>query len=508
MNFDKFRFVYVPPRTLASPVRDASASPASELGPEELPASRSSQLVEKFRKLRSASQYLQEAVRFRTQGLGIELDVSTDPEVSLSLSRLYPDQPDAPGLVDMEMYDTLLTAEVNAMKADLVLDPASSPRVISPLQKADLAAVTRHVEKTFVEQTSLEPHLALLLRSLKGDSVVFEFWSEALRGYPATDRARSGGLVSESSGHLRDLDVSEKLSATFEEAVRGWSIGYAAVYQLMSEVDPMELLAPETAQIVGQVSSRELVQLTSILGSLLREFHLAKLRDLSDGLVNVLFPRLLSESGKMSVLKDQFGSLTTDFPFTGVLGELLDQHRGTNLAAPLYQQLVGVLRDKLRPISGPRELGTGLLSQMSLFASQIFMATTESERKKDEIQATFKKLVDRKLVDLGTRVEVLTHMRGVLSTLQLVEQFGAQAGGAKNAVPAGGSGAAESFSDALRQLNTVSGAVLQFEGNDLVVRRPEMPIPDPETSEILRNGGADIRTSQDLIRVRSEVLNG
>lgn len=187
MSFQKIVFQYTPPETIPSPPKSSPTQTTSvikTLSPKAK-ETRAGQLIQKLDGLRQTAQYLEELLLARVSQLTIPVNYKVNPEVAQAFVRLY-QEPEPPNLFTVQMYDNLLEAESGMVRTDIAIDQAGDQQsTVHPVQRADVLTLTGHFENSLSESTDFDPQLALLLRELKGDRIIFDHMIDSLREYPA-----------------------------------------------------------------------------------------------------------------------------------------------------------------------------------------------------------------------------------------------------------------------------------------------------------------------------------
>ena len=175
MSFQPFTFTYTPPPTVTTSVENtiASSSPSSILSSTSNPNTSTSlagNLISQASALLQVNLYLQQAILSASQGLGITLDSSVNPEVGQAFSTLYPNLP-VPSVITINMYNRTLDAEMGAIQINSGLGTDSSLEV-NTLEVGALNQINTFVQNSLSSSGTFSSSLPLLLGNLKGDAVV------------------------------------------------------------------------------------------------------------------------------------------------------------------------------------------------------------------------------------------------------------------------------------------------------------------------------------------------
>ncbi len=192
MAFTKINFKYTPPPTVPlAGVRQTSLDRQTRPLRPKAESSRANRLIRRLIELNATALYLEQVILARTKGMGIQLNQETDFEVIAALNRIYNVDPESEQLqaVTVEMYNSLMDAEMAIVRADLEADnrPEPSENIVSPQQRMDIYRINQAFESAMVEAGEFKFQLPPLLRDLKGDRIVFEEMADGLRQYPIID---------------------------------------------------------------------------------------------------------------------------------------------------------------------------------------------------------------------------------------------------------------------------------------------------------------------------------
>ena len=495
MSFEKITFTYTPPPTVSSPTPLGTGDQAYlAAGTGDLyTQSRAGQLLSRLADLRATAQYLEDCVSASVPGMGVRLDPATDPAVAVALSRIFSTETNIQD-IDLGMYQSMLKAEETIQRLDIQLDPSSS-LMVSPIQRADLNLVTKSFEKALVADGSFEQQLLLLLRPLSGDRVIFDDWSKELKDYPILQNQDP-----------QDTDLGAGLSQTMNGFADRWEAAYAQNYKIMAQPDPVSLGASAVlATLVGS-TLKDLVLMGALLSSLQSQFHKQKMGDLTDSLVGVVFPRLISDLSRHGFQLDRFVAKALASPAlqTGGLGQLMSSLRllgkpGTvlsqNLTNALSPQTQGTAKAKKKPASAAsvRSLPQGV----KVLGATLNWSVDENKRQSAAVQANMEKAVDRRLHETGDRLEILTHLKSLsaLSTLIKGLQQTSKAGSATS-VPLDPTQNLQAFGQVLNGLDSTTGTTYTVgEDGELLPTPAELPAAPPEVAALLRRGGVDLNNT-------------
>jgi hypothetical protein len=358
MAFRPFKWIFNPPKTVP-PVPAPPPLPSAP-APRD---SRAARLIGRLGELRETARYLEGLIVERTRNMGVQFDLSADPELAMALERIYGEAPEG---VSIEMYNHLLDAQVGTVRAEIALGESEGPWLVDPVQKADLQRVNDAVENALVEEGSFEHQLPLLLRPLKNDRVIFDNLEEGLGQYPILKAFQSSDAVTvevepgtfddqalgdtlsyevprhDDNGDIAlpvskndddnrklvsrvvasiqqeqappldpDLpeqdpaDVDPDTDANLEDRFDLWEAYYENTLDLASQVDSAYRDVHNFAQAYLYRPLAELEYVLKMLAALKVFFHKPKLKDLRAGLASFIMPRLVSEIAKFNFMVDR-----------------------------------------------------------------------------------------------------------------------------------------------------------------------------------------------------------
>jgi hypothetical protein len=339
-----WKFQYTPPKTLATPVPEGAAASAS------VPTGTDSQAVQLMGQLDAliaTSAYLQQVMLARSKGLGIAVDPAVDPEVARALEVVY-GVDEAPKFVTVEMYNHLLDAEMTALQIEMAL-PTDSPYEVNGFQSAAASTVTAFVENKLVETGEFQHQIPLLLRDLKGDTVIFASTKEELAKYPAARPRPADPLDAGNDQPIkaRTLDISHPLANALEGYLDGFAGTYASMYQLAADVGHVEAGIEDVVSTYFLQPVEDIIRIVSLFQALKGLVHIPRLKTIKNGLTGLVFVRLQAEATGARCFYDRFTSLATSplKSMAGSLGNMLGVAQSAIGETARLNQSLGGLKD-------------------------------------------------------------------------------------------------------------------------------------------------------------------
>jgi len=321
MAFNPWKFRYNPPPTVPAAAAAGGVAPtaAAVSGTD----SQAARLMVKLDEMIAASTYLQQVMLARSKGLGIAVDPRVDSEVARALEVAY-SVAEAPKVITVEMYSRLLDAEMTALQIEMAL-PLDSPYEVNAFQTAAAAQVTSFVEDKLVETGEFRHQIPLLLRNLKGDSVIFAATKGELAKYPAAV-PREDVAVPRLDGpqpviKAKTLDISRPLASYLDGYVDEFAGVYASMYTLAAGVGHIENDVEQVVNTYLMQPMEDIIRIVSLFQTMKGLVHVPRMKTILKGLTGLVFVRLQAEAAAMRCFYDRFASLAVA-PIKSMAGSL------------------------------------------------------------------------------------------------------------------------------------------------------------------------------------------
>jgi hypothetical protein len=531
MSFEPIKFKFIPPPTLPSQAQLAPSltqtgtAPAvsNEFGSSQAAASNAAALVTRLSDLISTAAYLMQTIQSLVKGLGVQFDLSANPDLGRALARIY-NTNSPPTSMDMIMYINLLEMDINFLRFDL-LNPPDSAVQIQPLQRADIGLAAKSFENSLISSGVYNQTLPILLRSLAGDQVVFDSMTDALMKYPILSvpqltpaQLASSSTPTDSSSRALNgsiVDVGSDLNDTLNTALDQWQSSYAGIYHVVASPDPTETALPSVVATLSSQPSSDLTRLMTMLQNLLGSQHQPALQQEHDSADNLIVPRLLSDVTGHGANLDYMNQVAVgpSNNFGGSMGTLMSALASINLGSILGIGLTGTVAKSAGGFSPPPKTAAqaaalaGLPEGLQLLGANTAWSQNESKRQKALIQASIQRLSLRKVTNQGDQTELLTSMKSLSSSIGIIQsllQSGANTPQAKGNTTSLNTGTTtpsvglQSFGTLISSLPSQSGSSYALDGNTLVVTPPVIPTAPARVQIILQKGGVNQITTQAL----------
>ena len=529
MSFTPIKFKFTPPPTIPSQAVLApstntigTATPVSnQFGSSIAAQSKAAALVVRLTDLNATAAYLAQALQSLVKTLGVTFDLSANPDLGRALSRIYnTDSP--PPAMDMEMYISLLETDINFLRFDL-LNPADSTVQIEPTQRADIGLATKTFESTLLASGDFKQTLPVLLRSMAGDQVIFDTWTNALLQYPILSvpqktPAQIAATASPTIASARDLngssvDVSDDLNGVMNGLASLWENSYAGIYKVLASPDPTETDLPSVVAGLASQPTSDLTRIFTMLQNLLAFQHQASLKQSHDSVDNLVLPRLMSDVVGHLTNLDYMSQVAVDpsSNLTGSLGTLMAKLSSINPGSILGVGLTGAVGKaagglNTTPLT-PAQISAlaGLPQGLQILGANIAWSQSEATRQNAAIQESIKRLGIRRLTNQGDQTELLTSMKSVSSQIGIIQsiiQSGANTPSAVGNTTSLNTGiitpsiGLEAFGALVDSLPSESGSSFSLDGDTLVVTPPQIPTAPPNVQALLTRGGISEFTTQ------------
>lgn len=531
MSFDPIKFKFTPPPTIPS---QAVISPttntlgivipvSNEFGSSIAASSKAAAIVTRLADLNATAAYLQAALISLVKTLGVAFDLSANPDLGRALARIY-NATSPPTSMDISMYISLLEADINFLRFDL-LNPSDSAVQIQPLQRADVGLAAKAFENSLIASGLYNQTLPVLLRTLAGDQVIFDSIDQVMRQYPIlsigqltpAQLAASGSPSGSSSRSLNgsSVDVSDEFAGLLNGLLDQWEKGYAGVYTVVASPDPTETALPVVVATLSTQPSADLARLMTMLQNLVAFQHQTSIQQSHDSVDNLVLPRLLSDTighaGNMDYMHQVAVGPASNFG--GGLGGLMTTLASVNPGSILGSGLTGAVSKASGGFNAPPLTQTqqatlsGIPEGLQILGANTAWATNEAKRQNTFIQTSIQRLGFRRISNQGNHTELLTSLKSISSSIGIIKsilQSGANTPKASGnttslntnvVAPAVG---LQSFGTLVNSLKSQSGSSFALDGNTLTVTPPQIPTAPTNVQALLARGGVNQITTQAL----------
>lgn len=517
MSFDSLSISFTPPPTIPSALRPLSSTLTSNAlaAPVTTPAdTKAGKLLIQLSDLSATSDYLQSLILARLAGSGLSFSPSENPDLARALSALYPDAPIVTG-ISIEMYAHMVDADLGLMQLQSAIGNSSS---IEPSAQniADLSTATKSFETAMIESLSYKNNLAPLLRTLKGDQIIFANISEQMADYPA--------YAGTTSTLPAGLDVSVSIESVLENFIANQSNIYGQTFSLLSTASSVESDIESVTEFYLSATVAEVSLMISTFNSLKSLSHGPKLKNLAEDMTNFVFVALLSEVSASANVLDRMVNLAVN-PLKESTSEASSLiRRSQSLAATIGYATTGGLRGMVQgsscsatssQTSHSSTVGnissdkiTNALIQvlgktstgLTAVLNHLDLATRFVDEKNRKFQDQLRAVARRRTSDQSARLELLCSLRnleamtsiaaGVISTTQRIT------GNAVSASPL------QAISQVLSTFNSPGGSSFAITNNTVLVTPPSIfPVP-AIVQNVLNAGGVGLVATRDLARMQ------
>lgn len=533
----------------------ASPIPVSEQSSTNSEAFRLSKRAEV---LSETAKYLEQLVLARVGAAGVSIDLAADPDLTQALGRIYQTGTPPTGMT-ASMYSHLLDTELGIVRAEIALNRRSSVAsgaltpnpIVSPIQKMDILRATRMFDKTVTENGDFRSNLTSFLRILKGDRVIFDHLRQSLLEYPAVAANKNtlaalsaarqpngniGVSVSTSPqqpngggnaiGYVSSIlekvqtgstvetkvDIHPDTAANLDERMNAWEKLYAEIHETTVSVDAVYF---DLLSISQKYLYRTVAELEAILAaiSVLRvTVHKPKLSDLKCALTSFIFPRLIAEVSRMNMLMDRIVQKTVS-PITNMLNSFERlfseaQHVSKDIAFLVNGGLKNAVHDsisgkKTEPLpSSKQQKLDAIPAGIRSLVGTLSWAMQKSKKKRDFLEQSMFRAIDRKLNDSGDLNSFLQSMKSLEALVDITRSFLRFSGNGNNLFSFGTQAASStlsSFGQVVSQLKSGGDTSFRLLGEKLVPISKELPLPSLAVKKVLVSGGASLLDGSDLI---------
>jgi len=455
MSFQPYQWTYTPPPTV-TPVPAAQVpTPASILTTVSSPASsRAAQLISRLSDLNATAKYLEQAILARASSIGVTFDMDNEPELVLALKRLYGTLPTG---ISIAMYNHLLDALVGTQRAAVVIDKLQSSKVVDPIQVADLLTTTGSVEQTLHQDGSYESQLPTLLKTLKGDRLIFDNVTSSLSQYPvmqpgtpvtsgqstgagttyspALNNTSTVSAAQAAAASSTPVDVDPDTVTNLNERLDAFENNYNATNTMVTATEPVLTDINSIAQSYLARPLQELAMVLSLLSSLKAFFSKPSLSKITGIMETLILPRLIAQVSAFNFLLDQAvqKAMSPAQNLINSLGSLFAQvSQSTSQIAALVSsntQLTGKLAGQITGTSKPSLTAsqTQALSALPVglakLSGNLSFAMNEATAKRNYTETSMMRILDRKLDQDGDRLEIMQNLSSIDALVAITQSF-------------------------------------------------------------------------------------
>jgi hypothetical protein len=531
MSFDPIRFIFTPPPTIppqavlapaSNPVGVATPT-SNQFGSPQAATSNAAALVTRLSNMTQTAAYLQQAIMSLVPNLGIVFDLSSNPDLSRALCRIY-NTTTPPPAMDMTMYTTLMQTYTNFQQFDL-LNASDSPAQILPTQRADVGLAVKSFQSSLISSGQYNQTIPILLNSLSGDQLIFNSWTNTLNQYPILavpqkTPAQIASTASPTGASVRDLngssvDVSSSLTELMNGILDQWQSSYAGIYKVVASPDPTETALPSVVATLSTQPSSDLSRLSTMLENLIAFQHQPALQTAQDSVDNQILPKLMSQvvghAGNMDYMT-QVG-ITPTTSFGGAMAPLMASIASVNIGSILSIGITGTVAQAsggfAPPSITPAQAATlsGLPEGLQILGANVSWAQNESNRQNALLQQNIQRLALRRLSNQGSQTEMLTSLKSLSSSIGIIKSI--LQSGTNNPVASGNTTSLntgsvkpavglESFGTLVSSLKSQSGSSFAVDGNTLTITPPQIPTAPTNVQTVLAAGGVNQITTQAL----------
>jgi hypothetical protein len=531
VSFEPIKFTFTPPPTIPSQaILVPSTNPvgvaipvSNQFGTTIAAGSKAASLITRLSDLSATASYLQQALTALVKNLGVTFDLSANPDLGRALARIY-NVTTPPPAMDMQMYISLLEADINFLQFDL-LNPVDSSVQVVPLHRADVGLAAKTFENDLLSAGVYNQSLPVLLRSMMGDQVIFNSWTNALLKYPilsvpqktpaqlATSANPTGSSGRDLNGS--SVDVSDSLSELMNGILDQWENSYAGIYKVVASPDPTEVALPSIVATLSSQPSSDLIRLVTMLENLIAFQHQPSLKSAHDSVDNFIMPRLLSDIVGHAGNLDYVSQVATGpaSNLTGSMGSLMASLSSINPGSILNVGLTGTVGQAAGGFNHPPltqaqvKALAGLPEGLQILGANVAWAQKESVRQNTLIQKSIQRLGFRRLSNQGSQTELLSSMKSLSSSIGIIKSI--LQSGSNTPVASGNTTSLntnvvapviglESFGTLVDSLQSQSGSSFALDGDTLVVTPPSIPTASPRVQALLARGGVNQITTQAL----------
>lgn len=520
--FTPWKFFRTPPPTVASPLATSvtsagAASPSGTSTGQRSNTSRATSTITRLSNLAGTANYLQAVILSLTKGLGVTVNENQRPDLSRALTAIYGSVPPA---VSMLMYSNLLDAEFGAQQVTVAAgkDSAIQP---NPFQNQAILTINKSVEESLSDQGDFLSQLALMLRGLKTQQIVYTQWQDQLASYPAA----TGQTGSSTADTVRasSVDMGDDVHNAVNSHIDQMSGTYGSAFNMMAAVSSISNDVVCIVNTFSGLGRAELAQLQSLFslaqGSTVKE----SLQDIANGLTSFVFVPMMVQASSMVFSLDRIAQMSLN-PLRSMVNPV-----ATGVSTVQKQSATGKLVGVIRQVAQGARLSSGPLAGLiasntsaascgvtpaaaqpspNCFASGIAegqlstgmndlstlvdFAMQKANEKVASTLNSFTKLMARMQSDTCSQVQLLAMVNNLGTLSSLANAFLTQR--------QNGSSAAATSQNLLSTIGTIlantqtgNGATYTVQNGVVTVTPPTLPSPTPAAAAVFADAG--IKTS-------------
>jgi hypothetical protein len=381
---------------------------------------------------------------------------------------------------------------------------------------------TRAFENEMGASLQYEKQLPALLRSLKGDQMIFRNWKSSFADYPAV---RKGAVVTGTVS--TGLDLSEQAQILFDNIVTEQAGIYGRLFNLTTTVGHVEADVENIASKFFYEPIADLVRMAAAFNALKSFVHGVKLKDLTSDLTNFMFVRMLSEVGSFFNQVDRLANLAIN-PLKASVGRVASlANRVQGIGADsgyvkdggLKGAVQGNACQKSRAVQAhqvedhhretPAEKARGGTAEaawtkacnvtkgINSLTSHLNWATNEINKRNNTVQESLAKLARRRTSDQSDRIELLCSMQSLDTLINLSTKFASELG--INGAPRTATQQVEAMGRILTNLRSPSASVYSIQNGTVQVTPRCFSAPTAQVEKVFAKGGLN-RVTSDLMR--------
>lgn len=529
MPFQPWKFFRNPPPTVPIPQAVPSSTSTGSVvtsgsGPSN--SSRATNLATSLANLAGTADYLQAVILSLTKGLGVTVNQNSNPDLARALSAVYGSVPPA---ISVQMYSYTLDVEYGAQQVMLAAGPDSSVQP-NPFQNQAVLTINKAVESTLGSQSDFSSQIALMLRNLKTQSIVYNQWQTQLSSYPAASSTPTVPVAN--AIQASSVDVGDDVNTALSTHIDQMSSTYASAFNMLASPSSVSQDISCMVNTFASLTTAQLAQVKSLFNLVKDTDVTESIQDVSNGLTSFVFVQMMSQASSMVFQLDRVGQM-----MLGPLGSM-NNSLGTGLSAVRSQSqngLVGVIRDTTQTARVTSGVLSGLLSSnsaasscgaspsqpastpapspscstsapsssssvpglslgMSDLSSLLDFSLSKANNKINSSLAAFQKLMSRMQSDTCNQVKLMTVTNNLGTLSSLASAFLSQQQSA--------GGTTSSAQTQLATVGSILSATVSGNGTTYTVQNgvisvipPTLPAPTPSAATILSQTGVQTSLS-------------
>ena len=355
--FNNFVFTRTPPPTVASPspvlataaVSTANSSVSSSAATTSVAGTLSSQL----NSLAGTSEYLQSVILSLVKGLGVTVNVASNPDLGRALSAIYGEIPPA---ISAQMYAYTVAGEIGASQVNLAIKPDSTVQA-NPFQQQALITINKAVESSLADNGSFLSLAALSLRALQTQQAVYTNWQSLLAVYPAASGATGNLQVDVIPAST--VDVGPEVEQAIQAHINDMSTTYGSLFTALTNVSSVSADIVCMVNSLSALSKTELAQMKGLFDLTSSMSVKESFVDISNGLTSFVFMQMKTEAAGILMQLDRVAQMALT-PLRTLGGQL-----GSSVASA-QQMRVNNLKGVIRTVTNDALLADGPLAGLAV----------------------------------------------------------------------------------------------------------------------------------------------